>query len=93
MTRISEPIYEYACHEGNYGMPNILKAQRAVEAQERDRPQRARALAQCGAARPDQPVHVARLARVQHEIARTTVRWLSIGCPQTGHGRTRSPGR
>ena len=35
MTRISEPIYEYACHEGNYGMPNILKAQRAVEAQER----------------------------------------------------------
>jgi hypothetical protein len=35
MTRISEPIYEYACHEGNYGMPNILKAQRNVEAQER----------------------------------------------------------
>ena len=35
MTRIDEPIYEYACHEGNYGMPNILKAQRAVEAQER----------------------------------------------------------
>jgi hypothetical protein len=35
MTRIAEPIYEYACHEGNYGMPNILKAQRAVEAQER----------------------------------------------------------
>ena len=35
ITKISEPIYEYACHEGNYGMPNILKAQRAVEAQER----------------------------------------------------------
>jgi hypothetical protein len=35
MTRIKEPIYEYACHEGNYGMPNILKGQRAVEAQER----------------------------------------------------------
>jgi hypothetical protein len=35
MTRIAEPIYEYACHEGNYGLPNILKAQRAVEAQER----------------------------------------------------------
>ena len=35
MTRMAEPIYEYACHEGNYGMPNILKAQRAVEAQER----------------------------------------------------------
>jgi hypothetical protein len=37
MTRIDEPIYEYACHEGNYGMPNILKAQRAVEAQERNK--------------------------------------------------------
>ena len=35
MTRIKEPIYEYACHEGNYGMPNILKGQRAMEAQER----------------------------------------------------------
>jgi hypothetical protein len=35
ITRLDEPIYEYACHEGNYGMPNILKAQRAVEAQER----------------------------------------------------------
>jgi hypothetical protein len=35
MTRLDEPIYEYACHEGNYGMPNILKSQRAVEAQER----------------------------------------------------------
>ena len=35
ITRINEAIYEYACHEGNYGMPNILKAQRAVEAQER----------------------------------------------------------
>jgi hypothetical protein len=35
MTRLNEPIYEYACHEGNYGMPNILKSQRAVEAQER----------------------------------------------------------
>ena len=35
ITRISEPIYEYACHEGNYGMPNILKAQRAVEEQQR----------------------------------------------------------
>jgi hypothetical protein len=35
MTRTKDAIYEYACHEGNYGMPNILKAQRAVEAQER----------------------------------------------------------
>ena len=35
ITRIKEPIYEYACHEGNYGMPNILRSQRNVEAQER----------------------------------------------------------
>ena len=35
MTRSQDPIFEYACHEGNYGLPNILKAQRAVEAQER----------------------------------------------------------
>ncbi len=25
------PIYEYACHEGNYGMFNLLSAARAVE--------------------------------------------------------------
>jgi hypothetical protein len=24
-------MYEYACHEGNYGMANILRAQRAEE--------------------------------------------------------------
>jgi hypothetical protein len=30
--RIAEPIYEYACHEGNYGIRNILSAQRAAEA-------------------------------------------------------------
>ena len=35
MTRSKEAIYEYACHEGNYGLPNILQSQRAVEAQER----------------------------------------------------------
>jgi hypothetical protein len=35
MRRTTDAIYEYACHEGNYGMPNILKAQRAVEAQGR----------------------------------------------------------
>jgi hypothetical protein len=35
MTRIHDGIYEYACHEGNYGMPNILRAQRRVEEQER----------------------------------------------------------
>jgi hypothetical protein len=26
------PIYEYACHEGNYGLPNILRAARVAEA-------------------------------------------------------------
>ena len=25
------PIYEYACHEGNYGLPNILRAARVAE--------------------------------------------------------------
>jgi hypothetical protein len=32
MTRTDLPIYEYACHEGNYGMTNLLLAARAVEA-------------------------------------------------------------
>ena len=32
MTRITEPIFEYACHEGNYGVSNILRGQRKVEA-------------------------------------------------------------
>jgi hypothetical protein len=27
------PIYEYACHEGNYGLANILRAQRLQDAQ------------------------------------------------------------
>jgi hypothetical protein len=30
--RASEgPIYEYACHEGNYGLPNILAGARQEE--------------------------------------------------------------
>ena len=28
------PIYEYACHEGNYGMTNILQGARAEEARQ-----------------------------------------------------------
>jgi hypothetical protein len=28
----SEPLYEYACHEGNYGLTNILAGSRAEEA-------------------------------------------------------------
>jgi hypothetical protein len=31
MVRNSENLYEYACHEGNYGMPNLLSAARATE--------------------------------------------------------------
>ncbi len=31
MTRSATPIYEYACHEGNYGMTNILSGARAQE--------------------------------------------------------------
>jgi hypothetical protein len=35
--KVPGPIYEYACHEGNYGLPNILRAQR-VEDQKNGRP-------------------------------------------------------
>jgi hypothetical protein len=31
MTKTPGPIYEYACHEGNYGMTNILSGARADE--------------------------------------------------------------
>ena len=31
MRKTTEQMYEYACHEGNYGMPNLLSAARAVE--------------------------------------------------------------
>jgi hypothetical protein len=31
MTTIDSPIFEYACQEGNYGMPDILKGARAQE--------------------------------------------------------------
>ena len=27
----TQPVYEYACHEGNYGLSNILSAARAEE--------------------------------------------------------------
>lgn len=32
LTEIEGPLYEYACHEGNYGLPNILAGLRAEEA-------------------------------------------------------------
>jgi hypothetical protein len=27
----AEPVYEYACHEGNYAIRNILNGSRAVD--------------------------------------------------------------
>lgn len=32
MTHVEGPLYEYACHEGNYGLPNILAGHRQEEA-------------------------------------------------------------
>jgi hypothetical protein len=31
LSRIDEPMYEYACHEGNYGMIGILAGARKLE--------------------------------------------------------------
>ena len=31
LSRIDEPLYEYACHEGNYGMVGILAGARTLE--------------------------------------------------------------
>ncbi len=33
MSRSSGPIYEYACHEGNYALPNLLRGYRVSERQ------------------------------------------------------------
>jgi hypothetical protein len=33
-SRIQEPLFEYACHEGNYALPNILAGARAKEKEE-----------------------------------------------------------
>jgi hypothetical protein len=30
-TRIDEPVFEYACHEGNYALTNMLKGERSKE--------------------------------------------------------------
>ena len=32
MKRTEQPMFEYACHEGNYGMTNLLEGARAVDA-------------------------------------------------------------
>jgi hypothetical protein len=34
LTRIPGPLFEYACHEGNYALPNILAGARAQEKRE-----------------------------------------------------------
>jgi hypothetical protein len=31
LRRFDGPLFEYACHEGNYGLPNILQGARALE--------------------------------------------------------------
>ena len=31
LTRDTQPLFEYACHEGNEGLKNILSAERAAE--------------------------------------------------------------
>jgi hypothetical protein len=33
MTKVKGPIYEYACHEGNYALPDILRGARYQEKQ------------------------------------------------------------
>jgi hypothetical protein len=35
MAKTDEPIYEYACHEGNYGMVNLLSGARVQEKQQK----------------------------------------------------------
>lgn len=34
LTKVAGQLYEYACHEGNYGMTNLLRGQRFEEQQE-----------------------------------------------------------
>ena len=31
MKKADQPMFEYACHEGNYGMPSSLRGARAIE--------------------------------------------------------------
>ncbi len=40
MVRSPGPIYEYACHEGNYSLTNLLSGYRASERQAASRPER-----------------------------------------------------
>ena len=34
LSKMEEPVYEYACHEGNYGIIGILAGARRLEAME-----------------------------------------------------------
>jgi hypothetical protein len=36
MVSSDQPLYEYACHEGNYGLLNILRVARALERQQQE---------------------------------------------------------
>jgi hypothetical protein len=36
LSRMDEPVYEYACHEGNYGIIGILAGARRLEAMARE---------------------------------------------------------
>ena len=38
ITRATGPLFENACHEGNYSMPLILRGARAQEREQRRRP-------------------------------------------------------
>ena len=40
MQRVATPLYEYACHEGNYGLAGILSGARAQEKNEKKAPER-----------------------------------------------------
>jgi hypothetical protein len=40
MSRVEGPLYEYACHEGNYGLKNILTGHRKEEEMKAGAPQR-----------------------------------------------------
>ncbi len=42
MWRIAGPLYEYACSEGNYGLPNILSIERNREREESENKKPAR---------------------------------------------------
>ena len=41
LTRMDEPVYEYACHEGNYGIIGILAGARRLESMEAEGVERA----------------------------------------------------